>query len=381
VLLEITPVAGLAFLFTGIAAQHLALLRRQMRFSILAASQGGTEIVGILAAVVAALAGAGIWALVAQRLAWAAANAAVAWLACAWRPGRPGPVREVRDFVAFGGNATASMMVSYLAGYLDNVLIGWYSGTGALGLYERSQRLLLLPIRNLNVPLGGVVIAALSRLHADPARYRALYLGTVERLAMVIAPVGGLLLGAAGPAVAIVLGPQWTDAAPILMWMAPMALYQSATYALSWLYMSQDRTPEMLRAGTASAGLALLAIVGGLTFGPAGVAAALMISGLVVRAPLLFWLVGRAGPVRTRDLYAVLATPAAAFVTVAAATTAARRLLTLDAIAVSAEVAVLLAVSLVSAAAVYLIVPRTRRAIRGLARLPRVLGRMAPKAA
>jgi hypothetical protein len=77
----------------------------------------------------------------------------------------------------------------------------------------------------------------------------------------------------------------------------------------------------------------------------------------------------------------VLATPAAAFVTVAAVTTAARRLLALDAIAVSAEVAVLLAVSLVSAAAVYLIVPRTRRAIRGLARLPRVLGRMAPKAA
>jgi PST family polysaccharide transporter len=272
-------------------------------------------------------------------------------------------------------------MIGYMVGYLDNILIGWYSGTGALGLYERSQRLLLLPIRNLNIPLGSVVIAALSRLHADPARYRALYLGAVERLAMMIAPLGGLLLGAAGPVVALLLGPQWTEAAPILTWMAPTALYLPATYALSWLYLSQDRTPEMLRAGLAGAALTFVAIVGGVTFGPVGVAAALTLSGLVARAPLLFWLVGRTGPVRTRDLYAVLAAPAAAFAAVAAATMAARRFLALDALSVPAEVAILAGLSIVSAAAVYVAVPRTRRAIRGLARLPRMLGRMAPKAA
>jgi hypothetical protein len=85
--------------------------------------------------------------------------------------------------------------------------------------------------------------------------------------------------------------------------------------------------------------------------------------------------------VRTRDLYGALVAPAAAFVAVAAATFAARRILALDEMTAPAEVAILAGFAIASAAAVYFSVPRTRRAIKGLARLPRVLVRTAPKAA
>jgi hypothetical protein len=46
------------------------------------------------------------------------------------------------------------------------------------------------------------------------------------------------------------------------------------------------------------------AIVLGMPWGPEGVAAAYGVTGLFIRTPLLFWVVGRRGPVRVRDLYA-----------------------------------------------------------------------------
>jgi PST family polysaccharide transporter len=307
---------------------------------------------------------------VVQRIVWAAGTAAGAWIACSWRPGRPGPLGEVRSFVHFGGNATASMVVGYLAGNLDKVLIGWYWGAASLGLFERSQSLVLLPIRNLNVPLGNVALAALSRLVGQPARYRDSYLGAVERLAMAIAPMGGLLVGAAGPVIDLVLGPRWSGAAPILSWMGLATIYMPVSYTLSWLYMSQDRTSEMLRAGVTGAGLTIIAVLGGLPFGPVGVAAAYTASGILLRAPLLFWLAGRKGPVRVRDFYIILVAPLAAGLSATATVWSARRWLPLDGMWPPAEVAILAALTIASALAVYLALPRSRRVVRSLGRLP-----------
>jgi PST family polysaccharide transporter len=365
----IASAVAAAFLFTGLSVQHLALLRRQMRFTTLATVQVSAEVVGIAAAIGAAFTGVGIWALVVQRLAWAAATAAGAWIACDWRPGRPGPLRDVRTFVKYGGNATGAMTVGYLAGSLDKMLIGWYWGAVPLGLFERSQKLILLPIQNLNLPLANVAIAALSRLCDQPARYRETYLATIERLAMVTAPLGGFLVAAAGPVVDLALGPRWSEAAPILAWMGVTAIYIPVTYALSWLYMSQDRTREMLQASVVSAALMIVAILCGLPFGPVGVAAAFAISGTVIRAPVLFWLVGRDGPVRARDFYLILAAPAAGGAAVAAVAWAARRWLPLDGMSTTAEVAILAALGIASALAVYFLFPRSRRAVRSLGRL------------
>lgn len=373
VLLDVTPAVAIAFLFTGLSTQHLALLRRQMRFTTSAVLQVVAEFMGFIAAIAAAMAGLGIWALVIRRLAWAAATTAGAWFACGWRPGRPGRLADVRAFISFGGNTTAAMVVGQLTGALDKILIGWYWGAAPLGLFERSRRLVLLPIQNLNVPIGNVAFPALSRLVDQPKRYRATYLAAVERLAMVIAPLGGLLVAAAGPIIDLALGAQWSEAAPILSWMGLAAFYMPVTYALSWLYMSQDRTREMLRASLVGACLTIVAILCGLPFGAVGVAAAMGASGLLLRAPVLFWFAGRDGPVRTRDFYLVLITPVSAGLAVAAAVWALRRGTALDLLSSVMEVAVLALLAMAVSLSVYAALPRGREALRGIVALPGML--------
>lgn len=373
VLLDIVPVVALAFVFNGFATQHLALLRRQMRFSAIAVVQVGGEAAALIAAVAAALAGFGLWSLVIQRLVWAFFTTAMAWIACDWRPGRPGPLSDVKEMLAFGGNAATSMVVGFLASSLDKVLIGWWWGAVPLGFYERAQKLLQLPIQNLNTPLAAVALPALSRLADQPARYRDAYLAAVERLTMLIAPLGGLFIAAGDLVVTLLLGPQWTEAAPILKWMGLSAVYMPITYTLSWLYMSQDRTPEMLRAGVINAGLTVMALVAGLPFGAAGVAAAYAISGITLRAPLLLWLAGRRGPVGGRDLVRVLLLPLCAVAAVAGFGLAVRSWLEQATLPIPVDVAVLVMVAGVAALLVYAAFPRGRQIFRETARQIRTI--------
>lgn len=375
---EIALSLAVTFLLTGLAAQHLALLRRQMRFVAVTTIQVGSEVLALAAAVAAAFAGFGIWALVVQRLTWAGATLVGAWVFCGWRPGLPGPFAEVRSLVAFGGNTTASMTIGFVASNVDKLLIGWYWGAAALGLFERMQKLVLLPVLNLNVPLAMVALSALSRLVGDPEGYRRAYVSAVERLAMLLAPLGGLLIAGAGPVVTLMLGDQWTEAAPILAWLGLALGFLPVTYALSWLYMSQDRTGEMLRASVFSGAMTVAAVLCGLPFGPVAVAAAFATTGIALRVPVQFWLAGRRGPVRIRDLFGLMVAPGAALAASAGAVWLVRYKLESGALSLAVETAVLGAVAYGTGLVVYAAFPRGRAALRGLIRLLRSLRRPRP---
>src|SRR6266446_3733667 len=59
---------ALAFVASGLTVQHWALLRRQMRFGVIAGMETTADLVSFGTAIALAVAGAGYWALVAQRL-------------------------------------------------------------------------------------------------------------------------------------------------------------------------------------------------------------------------------------------------------------------------------------------------------------------------
>lgn len=308
------PVVALSLVMTGAGAQHLALLRREMRFGVLAAIQAGGEVIGLAAAIAAAYGGLGVWALVIQRLVWGAALLVGPWVSVRWVPGRPRPYREVRGLIGFGANATGAMVLGRLVNSADKILIGWVWNTSAVGLFERAQKLTLIPVQNINMPLATVALPMLSRLTDDRTRYRAAYFAIARRLPMLTAPAAALCVAAPVPVVTFVLGQQWQAAAPILGWLGISLLYAPVTYTLSWLYMSQDRTGEMLRANIFNAVVTLTALGCAVPFGVEAVAAAYALSGLFMRAPVLFLLATRRGPIALVDFAGIMALPAAAAV-------------------------------------------------------------------
>lgn len=303
----ITMVTATGFLIGGLAVQHEALLKRQMRFFALSVIALTSMTIGYIVGIILAWRGASYWSLVFSQLALLASNTLGVWFVCRWRPGRPRRNTGVRSMLSFGGNVTGYALINYISKNTDSLIVGRMFGPQLLGLYTKAVQLLSLPTDQINDPLSTVSIPALSRLADSPDRYRQAYLRIMEKVIMVTMPTVILMLATSDWLVLIVLGPQWSESAKILLFMAVAGLFQPVAATGGWLLVSQGRVRDMLRWSLINAPISILSIVAGVPWGVVGVAASFSLGRILVANPLLFWFVGRSGPVRMSDFYRLLA--------------------------------------------------------------------------
>jgi PST family polysaccharide transporter len=303
-LVGITLWLSVTFLISGSTVQHQALLRRQMRFKAMAVIEVGSMTVSLIVGVLMAWLGCGYWALVGMNLALEASGFALTWWVSRWRPQRPRRGSGTWSLLNFGINMTAGSAVYIFSRGADTMLIGWRYGADATGLYSRALALLMRPLDQLMAPVGAVFIPTLSRLQNDPERYRRAFLRLYEAMALVSFGFSGIFFALSRPITLWLLGPKWEAAAVIFKAFALAALYFPIGTAVVWAVVSQGRGKEFLRINLITSVITISAFVAGLPFGPVGVAFAFSIAGLLVSVPVTFYLAGRRGSVRTRDLWA-----------------------------------------------------------------------------
>jgi O-antigen/teichoic acid export membrane protein len=315
----ITIGLAVGFIFGGLTIQHAALLKRQMRFTALATIDIIALLLGLVAAIIVAWNGGRYWALVANQLVLGLSYAIGIFIVSGWRPGRPVRNSGLRSMLGFGTNLTGFLIVNYFARNLDNMLIGRFWGTRSLGLYSKAYQLLLFPIDQINTPIAAVAVPALSRLNDSPERYRQAYLRILQKVAIVTMPGMAFLIVCSDWIVRLALGPQWIEAGRIFALLGIVGMVQPIANTTGWLFISQGRTHHMFQWGLIGSSIIVVSIIAGLPWGAMGVAASYSIVFLLVVTPLLFWFVGRHGPVRTLDFYRTVAPIAVAALCVVAA--------------------------------------------------------------
>lgn len=286
-LVWITMALGAGFLFGGLEAQHAALLQRQMRFGTLAWTRLVSQAAGVVAAIAAAFAGWGYWALVVRALVTPAVSLAAVWTAMPWRPGLPRRSVGARGLVRFGGYVSGFRAVNYVGRNLDNLLIGRLIGGSALGLYSKAYALLMLPLNLMNGPISRVAVPALSRLQRDPERMLSYYAKALTLVVTFSMPVVAWLASVADSFVLTVLGEQWREAIHLFRILVIPAFIGTLNVASGWVFVSLGHVDRQLRCGLANTAVNVLAITIGIQWGVEGVAWALVISSASKRIPTL----------------------------------------------------------------------------------------------
>jgi PST family polysaccharide transporter len=296
-LLSLTLALAGTSIVNALGTQHQALLQRRLRLGLLALIRLGALSLGGVAGIVAALAGGGVWALVAQQYVELASLAALAWWAEPWRPCTPHAPREgscgtphapreaMRDaehagvrhaerdeyeagpLVRFGGYYTLSSLMFYLVGNVDRILIGYALGEKALGLYGQARNLMMKPVGIVLTPLTGIMLPALSRAAHDRGLYERLLLGFSRFIALTMLPAAVGLAIVAPEAMRVLGGPQWADAGPVLAILALALLVQGFFDALGSVLASAGRADRLAYASIVIAIVLSASFALGLTLG------------------------------------------------------------------------------------------------------------------
>ncbi len=264
---------SLRFVFGGATATQSALLSRQMRFAVVERRNLTSQALGGIIGVGLALAGAGVWSLVAQTLTADVARTALLWQATIWRPRRVFVWAKFKDMWAFGSRLLASQFFNYVVKYSDTLLIGRALGAALLGYYSFAYALFLSPLIEIALTVNRVTLSAFSRLQDDAARFRQGFLMTAIYVAFFAWPaLVGLYLVAADM-VLVVFSAKWLPAVPVLKILLLAALFQSQSVIFNSAFAATGRVDWFLRWTIFSALVYVPAFVIGLQWGISGVAA------------------------------------------------------------------------------------------------------------
>lgn len=269
---DITYVLSFNFIICSLRVQHDALLKRQMRFTAVAIRNVVSAVVGVCLAIAIALRGGGYWALVAMPLSMNFVQMALSWLMVRWLPSLPRRAAGVRSMVAFGSHVAASYLTNRAVENASNALVGWWWGAGPLGLFSRAFNLTTKPVQHLSSPLGSVIVPAFSRIQGDPERFARNYLRAANLLIWATGPVFGFLFVAAEPIILLILGPQWTGAAPVFQLLAISAFAQPLLQLTNWSLVSRGESKRLLKLRMILSPVITASFVVGLPFGIKGVA-------------------------------------------------------------------------------------------------------------
>lgn len=198
----------------SLAIVPVALLVKHMqtkRYAVVSIVATGGASVG---AVIAAFAGAGVWALVGRQVAYQALLAAGAWWAA--RDLLPGdgardeaPAEAARAGArSRGGWFFLLALVEFIAFNADYVIVGKVRGATQLGLYSLAFSLAFAPLRQIVWQVGGVFFSA-SAAEDDHEKVRSQLLKALQIAALLFLPLLPPALVIAPVLVRAVLGNEW----------------------------------------------------------------------------------------------------------------------------------------------------------------------------
>ncbi|MFP6942347.1 lipopolysaccharide biosynthesis protein [Xanthomonas hortorum pv. gardneri] len=311
-LVMISQALAVTFLINGMTTQYRAHLSRGLRFGQVALSDVGSQVLGLVAAVAAALLGWGYWALVVQQVVQASINFLIAASCSRWLPRGYQRAAPMRDFMSFGWNLMAAQLLGYASRNVGQVIIGWRTGPDALGLYNRAFQLLMMPLNQINAPATSVALPVLSQLQDDRERFNAFLLRGQTVMVHLIFALFAFSCALAMPLIVLVLGEQWRDAVPLFQVLTLGGIFQTASYATYWVFLSKGLMRQQLIYSLVGRIVLIGCIFAGSRWGAMGVAIGYSFGLLLIWPLSLVW-IGKISDAPVRSLFTNALRPMVAY--------------------------------------------------------------------
>jgi PST family polysaccharide transporter len=145
----------------------------------------------------------------------------------------------------FGVHTGASQLINYVASNTDSYLIGVRWGAGPLGLYNRAFQIFSVPANQLLAPLTNVALPLLSRKHHEGSDFYPLLWKAQVVLSSSLVYLFTLTASLAEPLVHVVLGPKWSESAPLLAILSIGGAVQVLSYVSYWAFLASGNAKQL----------------------------------------------------------------------------------------------------------------------------------------
>ncbi|MBB3595712.1 PST family polysaccharide transporter [Rhizobium sp. BK529] len=277
-------------LLNGLKSPHFIRYSKDLDFKTVAFSEAMEYTAQLVVSVALALATNSYWAIVAGAVAASCSGIVVSYIYAPYRPSISfGSWRKILDFSIW---LTFNQFVSVIGSRFDNFLAGGLLGISAFGAYNVGNNISAMITQSAAQPLERVLFPSFAKMTHDNARLKQAYQKSQASFFAIGMPLGVGLALVAEPFVYLMLGPNWSIAAKVIQFIAPVLGIQIVFGPANALAYAVGATRNLFNRGIVLLVLRVpIVFIGLYFFGMTGLLIARVVSGGVLVSVVNFYLV------------------------------------------------------------------------------------------
>jgi O-antigen/teichoic acid export membrane protein len=246
-LTAVLRVMGIGLPISALSQVPVALLQRSFHFRVLAIRQVSAALCGAVAAVIVALNGGGVWALVAQSVVGSVASVFILWSTSTWRPRFEYSVSALKSMWTMGVRIIGIGLLDAVQQNIDKFLIGAFFSAQDLGYYYLAQRLGTILIELVTTVMSRVTLTTFSRVQDDLPRLSRIFMQMTFASAAIGVPLFGLVAALATQIIPFAFGPGWEPTVPLVWILACGWAFGAVMYFDRSAFLAIGRADVALR--------------------------------------------------------------------------------------------------------------------------------------
>ena len=212
ILISVTRVLGFVLIINGLAIIQRTLLikavdfKTQTKISLISSISSGVIGIGM------ALAGYGIWSLVAQQISRQFINMSFLWIFSKWKPALEYSKESFKELFGFGSKLLLSGLINTIYKNIYYLVIGHFYNAAQLGQYTRASQFKDIFANNLTTVIQRVSYPVLSSIQNEPERLKGAYRRVIKSTMLISFACMLGLAAMAKPLILILIGEKWLPA-------------------------------------------------------------------------------------------------------------------------------------------------------------------------
>ena len=214
ILCDVLRVQGVILFIYALNVIQRSMLKKQLKFKIIATTRITTSIIALIATVITAFLGFGVWTLVIQNLIGATIPMVVFWLYTKWKPSWVFSWKSFKELFGFGFFMLLTHLVNSFSTQLQGLLIGKFYSPVTLGYYAKAQSTEKLASHTISGVMTTVTYPLYAEVQDDMPRMHNMIKRLTSTIFYLTCPMLAILLLTAKPIFVILYSDRWIESVP-----------------------------------------------------------------------------------------------------------------------------------------------------------------------
>lgn len=266
ILENISYYLSIAIFFNSVQIVPNALIYKDKNFKFIALRSFLIQVLAGIIAIISVFLGFGIYALLINPILSSILLFIISYIKKPIKFKLLFKFKALNKILAFSLYQFLFNLINYFSRNLDKLIIGKYLNNTMLGYYEKSYRLMMLPLQTITHVVSPVMHPVFSDMQNDYKKLSDSYLKIVKLLAYIGFPLSVLLFFTSRELVLLIFGMQWEKSIPSFEILSFSVGFQIILSTSGSIFQAANSTKIMFLSGVLSTILTIIAILIGVFY-------------------------------------------------------------------------------------------------------------------